>query len=250
MQLLIILLLLLPVSTFAQERGGGGQRGGAPLPPPKNLKLLDPKTEIRFVMQSFNEALGVQCTHCHVQGDFASDENPKKEVARKMISMVRLIDTSFPSSAGVFPDGYHEVDCSTCHRGNVKPETVAPSKFYNRGNSLGNPPPAQVPGVSLKLLPVETHVHGADSLMGEFRDALRVDCNYCHGGGKPQEWDLNPRKDIARKMIMLVRQINAQFPGTGVFPVGEQKVTCWTCHRGDPHPVSLGNKAYPPPQPK
>src|SRR5213594_2134473 len=135
-----------------------------------------------------------------------------------MISMVLLIDTSFPSSAGVFPDGYHEVDCSTCHRGNVKPETVAPSKFYNRGNSLGNPPPAQVPGVSLKLLPVETHVHGADSLMGEFRDALRVDCNYCHGGGKPQEWDLNPRKDIARKMIMLVRQINAQFPGTAFSP--------------------------------
>src|SRR5206468_1164354 len=86
---------------------------------------------------------------CHVQGDFASDENPKKEVARKMISMVRLIDTSFPSSAGVFPDGYHEVDCSTCHRGNVKPETVAPSKFYNRGNSLGNPPPAQVPGTGV-----------------------------------------------------------------------------------------------------
>ena len=104
MQLLIIILLLLPGSLFAQERGGGG-RGAAPLPPPKNLKLLDPKTEIRFVMQSFNEALGVQCTHCHMQGDFASDENPKKEVARKMISMVRLIDTSFPSSAGVFPVG-------------------------------------------------------------------------------------------------------------------------------------------------
>src|SRR2546426_4638854 len=76
MQLLIIILLLLPGSLFAQERGGG--RGAAPLPPPKNLKLLDPKTEIRFVMQSFNEALGVQCTHCHMQGDFASDENPKR----------------------------------------------------------------------------------------------------------------------------------------------------------------------------
>ena len=85
---------------------------------------------------------------------------------------------------------------------------------------------------------------------GEFRDALNVDCGYCHGGGKPLETDANPRKDIGRKMIMLVRQINAQFPGTGVFPVGDQKVTCWTCHRGDVHPVSLGNKAYPPPQAK
>ena len=96
----------------------------------------------------------------------------------------------------------------------------------------------------MKLLPPDTHVHGADSLMGEFRDALSVDCNYCHGGGRTQEVDINPRKDIARKMIMLVRQINSQFPGTGVFPVGSQDVTCWTCHRGDTHPVSLANRRY------
>ena len=243
----LIALLVLPVSLFAQQQGG---RGANPPQPPKNLKLLPANTEIPFVMRSFNEALGVECVYCHVQGDFAADTNPKKEMARKMISMVRQIDTSFPSSVGVFPDGYHEVDCITCHRGNAKPETTAPRKFYNRGNSLGNPPPAQTPGVSLKLLPPDTHVHGADSLMGEFRDALNVDCNYCHGGGKPQEWDLNPRKDIARKMIMLVRQINSNFPGTGVYPVGNQEVTCYTCHRGDPHPVSVGNRRYDAPAPK
>jgi hypothetical protein len=244
MQTIIFLLVL---SLPAQQAGG---RGATPAPAAKNLKLLAANTDMPFVMQSFNEALGVQCTYCHVQGDFAADTNPKKEVARKMIAMVRLIDTSFPSSVGAFPDGYHEVDCITCHRGNVKPEIQAPSKFYNRGNSLGNPPPEQRPGVSLKLLPVETHVHGADSLMGEFRDALNVDCNYCHGGGRTQEWDGNPRKDIARKMILLVRQINSNFPGTGQFPVGNQMVTCWTCHRGDVNPVSVGNKRYPPPAPK
>ena len=102
----LIFLLLLPVSLFAQQQGG---RGGAPAPAPKNLKLLAPNTEIAFVMQNFKEALGVECAYCHVQGDFAAD-TPKKEIARKMISMVRLIDTSFPSSAGAFPDGYHEVD--------------------------------------------------------------------------------------------------------------------------------------------
>jgi hypothetical protein len=65
-----------------------------------------------------------------------------------------------------------------------------------------------------------------------------VDCPYCHGGG-PQENDINPRKDLARKMILLVRQINANFPGTGVFPVGPQVVTCYTVHRGDPPPHEL-----------
>src|ERR1700694_4227701 len=98
---LFLFLLLASVSLFAQQPGG---RGGPP-PAPTHLKLLDAKSEIRFVMQNFNEALGVQCTYCHVEGDFAADTNPKKEMALKMISMVRLIDTSFQSSAGVFPDG-------------------------------------------------------------------------------------------------------------------------------------------------
>ena len=243
----LILSFVLSVPLLAQQQGG---RGATPAPAAKNLKVLAANTDIPFVMQSFNEALGVQCTYCHVQGDFAAETNPKKETARKMIAMARLIDTSFPSGVGVFPDGYHEVDCLTCHRGNVKPETKAPTKFYNRGNSLGAPPPEQRPGVSLKLLPPDTHVHGADSVMGDFRDALSVDCNYCHGGGRTQEADINPRKDIARKMIMLVRQINSNFPVTGVFPVGDQAVTCWTCHRGDTNPVSLGNKRYPPPAAK
>jgi hypothetical protein len=51
-------------------------------------------------------------------------------------------------------------------------------------------------------------------------------------------------------MIMLVRLINTHFPGTGVYPVGNQAVTCWTCHRGDTHPISLSNKRYPPPASK
>jgi hypothetical protein len=201
--------------------------------------------DILFIMRSFNEALGVQCTYCHVQGDFAADTNPKKDIARKMIAMGRLIDDSFPSSAGMFPDGYHEVDCLTCHRGSVKPETQATRKYYGRANSLGqNLGVEGGGGASVKVLPTNIPVHGADSIMGDFRDALSVECAYCHGGGRPQEVDVNPRKDIARKMILLVRQINANFPGTGVFPVGDQEVTCWTCHRGDPHPVSLSNKRY------
>jgi hypothetical protein len=234
-------LFLVTVSLLAQAPAG---RGGAPPANYKNLKLIDAKSDVMFIMRSFNEALGVQCTYCHEQGDFAADSNPKKETARKMIGMVRIIGTSFPSDAGVFPEGYHEVDCLTCHRGSVKPEVNAPKKYYNRGNSLGELRFEDSPGKSLKVLPADAKVHGADSLMGDFRDALQVDCNYCHGGGRPQEMDINPRKDIARKMILLVRQINTNFPGTGVYPVGKQEVTCYTCHRGDPHPVSLANRHY------
>jgi hypothetical protein len=224
--------------------------GKAAPPAPKNLKVLPANTDIPFVMRSFTQALGVQCVYCHVQGDFASDANPKKDIARKMISMIEQIDASFPSSAGAFPTGYHEVDCSTCHRGSTKPETKAPKEFFNRTESLGLANPPNRPGENLKVLAPDTRVHGDGSVMHDFRDALNIDCNYCHGGGKPQSADDNPRKEIARRMILLVRQINANFPGMGLYPAGNQVVTCYTCHRGETHPASVSNANYPAPEKK
>ncbi|MGD0365264.1 MAG: c-type cytochrome, partial [Bryobacteraceae bacterium] len=61
-------------------------------------------------------ALGVRCDFCHVQGDFASDEKPHKEIARKMIVMAREINAKFP-------DGKMHVTCYTCHRGAEEPAT-------------------------------------------------------------------------------------------------------------------------------
>jgi hypothetical protein len=107
-------ILLLPI--FAQDAPKQAGRGPQP---PKNLKLLKPE-EVRPMMFAFRTALGVQCTHCHVMNDFASDENPKKDVARMMISMVRDINAKFPG------DAKERVTCYTCHRGKVTPETAPP----------------------------------------------------------------------------------------------------------------------------
>ncbi len=85
-------------------------------PPPKNLKLLDPST-LMPTMMSFKAALGVECSFCHVMGDFASDEKPTKEMARKMIVMTRSINANFP-------DGKIHVTCYTCHRGSTEPKTA------------------------------------------------------------------------------------------------------------------------------
>src|SRR5438067_4508919 len=63
----------------APKKGGGGG-------PPKNLKVLKPE-EVRTMMFGMRASLGVQCTFCHIQGDNASDENPHKLVARKMMKM-------------------------------------------------------------------------------------------------------------------------------------------------------------------
>ena len=83
MRLLLPMLLLLPLCAQPPQEQApppGGRKGGGP---PKNLKLLKPEGLIP-VMRSFTVALGQSCDYCHVQGDRASDANPKKDVARML----------------------------------------------------------------------------------------------------------------------------------------------------------------------
>ena len=68
--------------------------GQAPL---QNLQVL-PKTmtrpEVTALMRTFTQALGVQCTHCHVgtpQERF-KDDLPTKATARKMLTMAMAIN--------------------------------------------------------------------------------------------------------------------------------------------------------------
>ncbi len=62
--------------------------------------------------------------------------------------------------------------------------------------------------------------------------ALGVRCSYCH---VPNQFDKDdkPTKLAARRMIQMVLDINK-----GSFN-GQQAVSCYTCHRGKPTPVSV-----------
>lgn len=109
-----LLLLMLPL--VAQPPQEGGKKGG---PAHKNLKILK-DDEVRPMMGAFTRSLGVRCDYCHVMGNFASDDNPKKETARMMITMAHDLNAKFP-------DGKVHVTCYTCHRGKTMPETEAPA---------------------------------------------------------------------------------------------------------------------------
>ena len=116
MRFLATVLLLTGVAMFAQDAPKKGP--GGPPQPHKNLKILK-DDEVRPMMGAFRAALGQQCTFCPVQGDFAADTNPKKDVARKMIKMVN-------DDNAMFADGKVHVTCYTCHRGKNMPETAPP----------------------------------------------------------------------------------------------------------------------------
>jgi photosynthetic reaction center cytochrome c subunit len=101
---------------------------------PQNLQVLPKdisRQDLIGAMRLFNQALGVQCDHCHVAREFAKDDKPTKNVARAMIRMVH----SLRENADTFlPDGrVSKVTCWTCHRGSPtielpKPPEAAPAK--------------------------------------------------------------------------------------------------------------------------
>ncbi len=78
-----------------------------------------PANELRGVMASYTRALGVGCDHCHVAGDWASDEIVLKELTRFMVEAERWVVAGHLS-------GNDAVSCWTCHRGEATPQSNLP----------------------------------------------------------------------------------------------------------------------------
>ncbi len=90
----------------------------------KNVQVLGavPAGRLLGIMQiGYARSLGVTCTHCHVAGDWAADDNAHKRIARQMSLMTRELNDkllpAIPELAGKEP----RVNCTTCHRGQEKP---------------------------------------------------------------------------------------------------------------------------------
>ncbi len=65
--------------------------------------------------------------------------------------------------------------------------------------------------------------------------APKEGCGFCHGGqtGPNANWAADyPRKEVARQMLRMVRDVNARWTNH----VGQQGVTCFSCHQGQPVP--------------
>jgi photosynthetic reaction center cytochrome c subunit len=92
-----------------------------------SVKVLTGLTvpEFEAEMQLMTQAVGGSCGTCHTRGNFASDANPRKAIARRMIEMTRTINQQF------FPDYKPDADasqlgrvsCFTCHQGDLNPKS-------------------------------------------------------------------------------------------------------------------------------
>ena len=134
----------------------------------KNVQVLKGITVNRFMetMGLFSAALGMSCEDCHTSSDtgwqaYAADTNPRKQTARRMITMMATINrTSFA--------GRQLITCYTCHRGSDRP-IVTPNLSTLYMEKIVDPPDivAPVPNAPSIDLVLDTFIRalgGADRL--------------------------------------------------------------------------------------
>lgn len=95
---------------------------------------------------------------------------------------------------------------------------------------------------NLQVLPKNISEKKLDDIMHQFNEGLAVNCEYCHvrdskTGHMAFELDDKPEKDMARGMIKLTDSINyTYFRQYDKDSMLVWRVTCYTCHHGDPYP--------------
>jgi photosynthetic reaction center cytochrome c subunit len=82
---------------------------------------------LRIMEFGFTRSLGVQCTHCHVPGQWDSDEKGAKETARAMSAMVEAINGEYLKKIPTLNSANPSVNCTTCHRGQKRPALEMPA---------------------------------------------------------------------------------------------------------------------------
>lgn len=95
----------------------------------KNIQLLKgiPAARLLRIMElGYSRSLGVTCTHCHLPGEWEKDDKPTKQIARDMSAMVTAINTQHLKQIKNLKSENPVVNCTTCHRGQIKPALNLP----------------------------------------------------------------------------------------------------------------------------
>lgn len=160
--------------------------------------------EVQARMQEWSKALGVECSHCHIEDQWSLPYMPTFDLAFRMSKMVDELNAGPLKSMG-------GVTCNTCHQGRLAPPKITREEWEAAAK------------------PYEAAFDGDNSLalqMGVFTAALGTPCSHCHD---PQNWgsDAKPEKGIGRRMRGMVGGINKHFAG-----VKNPEISCMSCHQG------------------
>jgi photosynthetic reaction center cytochrome c subunit len=223
-------------------------------------------TRVMLAMTQWVAPPDQSCNYCH-GANMASDDRYTKVVSRRMLQMVRHINSDWKDHVAATG-----VTCYTCHRGNAVPKNVwftNPGESSTTGLIAGNAGKNK-PSVGLSSLPYDpftpylledknirvisntalpdedrSSIKQTDltyAFMIHMSESLGVNCTYCHNTRSFAVWDSStPKRTTAWYGIRLARDLNNHYlkPLTSTFPehrlgvLGDvAKVNCATCHQG------------------
>jgi hypothetical protein len=97
----------------------------------KSIQMLKgvPAARLLAIMEmGYARSLGVTCTHCHTPEKWEAEDKPTKQITRDMSAMVKTINTDILKNIKNLKSETPTVNCTTCHRGQVKPALNLPAK--------------------------------------------------------------------------------------------------------------------------
>ena len=95
----------------------------------KNIQMFKamPAGRLLRVMElGYAKSLGVNCTHCHIAGQWEKEDKPTKQIARDMAAMVTNINQEQLKKIKNLKSPDPVINCTTCHRGQTKPALNLP----------------------------------------------------------------------------------------------------------------------------
>lgn len=96
----------------------------------KNIQTMKtvPAGRLLAIMEmGYARSLGVNCTHCHVPDRWEAEDKAAKQTARDMSAMVSRINGELLKGIKNLKSGSPVINCTTCHRGDVKPALNLPA---------------------------------------------------------------------------------------------------------------------------
>ena len=103
-------------------KGKENQPAGQVFKNVQQMKDIPAARFLRIMDIGYSRSLGVDCNHCHVDDRWEADEKRPKLAAREMHLMVKEINARLESMENI-DTSEPQINCTTCHRGYVKPAT-------------------------------------------------------------------------------------------------------------------------------
>ncbi len=92
----------------------------------QNFKQVPAGRLLAIMKFGYSRSLGVNCTHCHTPENWASEAKQTKQIARDMHVMSGKINGDLLKNMKSLGERRAVINCTTCHRGQVKPATNLP----------------------------------------------------------------------------------------------------------------------------